>query len=192
MPTGDRRSTGTYAAQGYAMVALLVGLSVMAVAATVALPVWKQMAQREKEAELVFRGEQYARAIALYQRRNGPGTLPADVDVLLKGRFLRRAYRDPITGEDFMLVRQSGQEGTGAATGGIVGVASRSQAQSIRVYNNASSYNEWQFIYVPRSATPADADTPDTGDSGRGRSSDTGQQSPTPPRGGRGGQNNAG
>jgi len=42
--------------EGYAMAALLVGLSVMAVLMTVAMPVWKQLAQREKEEELVFRG----------------------------------------------------------------------------------------------------------------------------------------
>ena len=56
-------------AAGYAMVALLVGLSIMAVALSVALPAWRTMTQREKEAELVFRGEQYARAIALFQRK---------------------------------------------------------------------------------------------------------------------------
>ncbi len=46
------------------MAVLLVGMSVMAVMLTVAMPVWKQTTQREKETELVFRGEQYARAIA--------------------------------------------------------------------------------------------------------------------------------
>ena len=39
------------------MVALLVGMAIMAVTLSVALPVWSQMAQREKEEELVFRGE---------------------------------------------------------------------------------------------------------------------------------------
>ena len=44
---------------GYAMAVLLVGLSVLGVLP--AMPVWKQTIQREKEAELVFRGEQYPR-----------------------------------------------------------------------------------------------------------------------------------
>ena len=44
-------------ARGYAMVALLVALSVMSIMLTVALPTWRQMVQREKEVELVFRGE---------------------------------------------------------------------------------------------------------------------------------------
>src|SRR5262249_48410412 len=82
---------------GYAMAALLVGLSVMAVLMSVALPVWKQQSQREKEAELVFRGEQFARAVGLFQRKNGPGTLPPNIDVLVNQRFLRRKFKDPIT-----------------------------------------------------------------------------------------------
>src|SRR5207249_3417897 len=43
---------------GYAMAALLVALSVMAVLMSVAMPVWKQVARREKEEELIFRGQQ--------------------------------------------------------------------------------------------------------------------------------------
>ena len=87
---------------GYAMVALLVALSIMAILSTVAMPVWRQMSQREKEAELIFRGEQYARAIGLFQRRAGPGMNPPNLDILVEQRFLRRKYKDPITGEDFI------------------------------------------------------------------------------------------
>ena len=48
------------------MAALLVAMSVMAVMMTVALPVWEHRRQaREKEAELVFRGELVRAAIAL-------------------------------------------------------------------------------------------------------------------------------
>jgi type II secretory pathway pseudopilin PulG len=90
--------------RGYAMVVLIVGLSIMAVMMTAAMPVWKQMAQREKEAELVFRGEQYARAIGLFQRKNGPGTLPPSFDLLVEQRFLRKKFKDPITGDDFVPV----------------------------------------------------------------------------------------
>ena len=51
------------------MAALLVAMSIMAIAMSVALPVWHTAMQREKEAELIFRGQQYARAVMLYQRR---------------------------------------------------------------------------------------------------------------------------
>ncbi len=78
-------------------------MSVMAVFMTVALPVWNTQAQREKEAELVFRGEQYARAVMLYQRKFA-NTLPPSVDVLLNDRYLRKTYKDPITGGEFQLL----------------------------------------------------------------------------------------
>jgi type II secretory pathway pseudopilin PulG len=85
---------------GYAMVALLVAMSVMAIALSTAMPVFSTVARREREAELVFRGEQYARAIAMFQRKYG-NALPPDVNVLIDQKFLRKKYKDPITGDDF-------------------------------------------------------------------------------------------
>ena len=86
------------------MAALLIGMSVMAVLMTVAMPVWRQASVREKEAELVFRGEQYKRAIDLFQRKSGPGTIPPSLDVLVDQKFLRKKYKDPITAQDFDLI----------------------------------------------------------------------------------------
>jgi len=86
--------------RGYAMAALLVAMSVMAIVLSTAMPVYQTVARREREAELVFRGEQYARAIALFQRKYA-NQLPPDVDVLIDQRFLRKKYKDPITGGDF-------------------------------------------------------------------------------------------
>ncbi|MEO8259819.1 MAG: type II secretion system protein [Acidobacteriota bacterium] len=90
--------------RGYAMVVLIVGISIMAILMTAAMPVWKQVSQREKEAELVFRGEQYARAIGLFQRKNGPGTLPPSFDLLVEQKFLRKKFKDPITDDEFVPV----------------------------------------------------------------------------------------
>src|SRR5262245_37209649 len=102
---------------GYAMVALIVAMSVMAIMMTVALPTWHQMAQREKEAELVFRGQQYARAIGLFQKKAGPGVLPPSIDALVEGHYLRKKYKDPITGGDFDLLLAGSTAGTpGAST----------------------------------------------------------------------------
>jgi type II secretory pathway pseudopilin PulG len=102
---------------GYAMAALLVAMSVMAVMMTVAMPVWKQIAQREKEEELVFRGEQYARAIGLFQRKfaNAP---PPNFDILVEQRFLRKKYKDPITNDDFAIVTQAQNAPGTTPTGG--------------------------------------------------------------------------
>src|SRR5262249_33038823 len=103
---------------GYAMVALLVAMSILAIMMTVALPTWHQMAQREKEAELVFRGQQYARAIGLFQKKAGPGVLPPNIDALVQGHYLRQKYKDPITGGDFdVLLAGSPAATPGGSTG---------------------------------------------------------------------------
>jgi type II secretory pathway pseudopilin PulG len=86
--------------RGYAMAALLVGMSVMAVLMSALLPVWSHMATREKEEELIFRGKQYARAIGLFQRKFA-NTAPPTIDLLVEQRFLRKKYKDPITNDDF-------------------------------------------------------------------------------------------
>lgn len=150
-------------AHGYAMAALLVAMSVMAIVLSVALPTWKQTLQREKEDELVFRGNQYARAIGQYQRRNANAS-PPSLDALVEQRFLRKKYKDPVSpNEDgeFQLLYVSNQ-GTGSQagagtvvsttqSGGIMGVASKSTAESIRIYNGKNHYNEWQFIALVQS-----------------------------------------
>jgi type II secretory pathway pseudopilin PulG len=89
--------------RGYAMAALLVAMAVIAIVLSTTLPVFSTMARREREAELVFRGQQYARAVTLFQRKYG-NALPPNLDVLLNERFLRKQYKDPITGGDFQLV----------------------------------------------------------------------------------------
>ena len=85
------------------MAALLVSMSAMCLMISVALPMWRTSIRREREAELVFWGQQYVRAIVLFQRKYA-GTFPPTIDVLLHERFLRRRYLDPITNEDFQLV----------------------------------------------------------------------------------------
>ena len=147
---------------GYAMAALLVAMTIMAIFMSMALPAWRTAAQREKEAELIFRGQQYARAIALFQRKYA-NTFPPNLNVLLDGHFLRKKYKDPMTQDgEFQLVYANQQAsaqpnaggivptqgqpaprtttvGGGAssigAQGGLIGVASKSTATSLRVYN---------------------------------------------------------
>jgi type II secretory pathway pseudopilin PulG len=145
------------------MAALLVGLGVMSIMLAAAFPVWTTVASREREAELLFRGEQYTRAIRLYQRRHA-GTLPRSVDALLEGRFLRRRYLDPITGGEFRLLfagapRSSPESGwlvvqdQSEGYGGIVGVVSSSAQSSLGRYRGRHRYNEWRFV-VASAGTP--------------------------------------
>jgi type II secretory pathway pseudopilin PulG len=85
------------------MAVLLAAIAIMGVMWAMAMPVWKQSVQREKESELIFRAGQYARAVALYQRKYA-NAFPPNVDVLLREKFLRKKYKDPITSGDFRLL----------------------------------------------------------------------------------------
>jgi len=89
--------------RGFTMVVLLVVIAVMGIGMSAMWPTWRQQSIREKEEELIFRGNQYARAIALYARKNN-NVLPANVDVLADGKYLRKKWKDPITGTDFGLL----------------------------------------------------------------------------------------
>jgi type II secretory pathway pseudopilin PulG len=207
---------------GYAMAALLVALAIMAVFLTVALPAWRTAVQREKETELIFRGQQYARAIALFQRKYA-NTFPPSVDILLNEHFLRKKYKDPMTADgEFQLlyanqqasaqpsaggtVPQLGQPGRPATQvaagttvgpqGGIIGVASKSTATSLRVYNGRDKYNEWTFVALQASNrvnAPNGSQTPTGGINVPGGAGGIGGRGgrggqPQPPGGGRGNQ----
>lgn len=87
--------------RGFVMVALLVGMSVAAIWMAAALPAWRQQTQRQREEDLIFRGEQYARAIVLFQDRNR-GALPPSIDVLVSGHYLRKKWKDPVTNDEFI------------------------------------------------------------------------------------------
>jgi type II secretory pathway pseudopilin PulG len=69
---------------------------------------WTHARQREKEAELIWVGNQFKQAIGLYYQRS-PGVVkryPEKLEDLLEDkrfltmqRYLRRIYADPITGK---------------------------------------------------------------------------------------------
>ena len=111
--------------RGYAMAALLVSIGVMTLLMSILMPVWRHEAQREKEAELVFRGEQYARAINLYTRKMGGGNYPPTLDILVQQRFLRKKYKDPMTEDgEFQVITSAGTAGqSGQQQGGRRGGA---------------------------------------------------------------------
>jgi type II secretory pathway pseudopilin PulG len=204
--------------RGYAMAALLVALAVMAILMSVAMPVWRQQARREKEAELVFRGEQYARAIALYNFKNnqigGRGfSLPPSIDVLVQGRYLRKKYKDPMTKDGEFALLTAGQTNptqggatppggraggpapsanTGTVIGGISGVRSKSEENSLRSYRGQTRYDQWVFTFNNVQRPGGIVPPANTGD-GRGGNptvppgTGPGGRRGTPPFGGAGG-----
>jgi len=91
---------------GFSLAALIFFATAASILAAAAVPAYQMQAKREREKELIFRGEEYTRAIQKYQRKFG--VYPGSIDQLVQTnglRFLRRAYKDPITGKDFRLIR---------------------------------------------------------------------------------------
>ncbi len=137
------------------MAGLLVGIAIMSLMLSVAMPTWRTLVQREKEEELIWRGQQYDRALQLYRKKTASPGAPS-IDALVEGRFLRKKYKDPITNGDFEVVGlspagnapgvQQPQRGFGQLIGGV---KSKSKAKSLRILNGRSVYSDWQFTYVP-------------------------------------------
>jgi type II secretory pathway pseudopilin PulG len=163
---------------GYAMAGLLVAIAVMGLLLSLAMPTWENLIKREKEAELVFRGGQYARAITLYGEQFA-GAFPPNIETLVEGRFLRKAYADPMLKDgEFELVTPSTLQdlpGFDATVeedgvreelnrtpfsqaareqnedgGPVMGVRSRSTEASLMELNGLSNYADW--IFTPSAA----------------------------------------
>ena len=90
---------------GFSMAALVIFLTAASILLTISVPSYVMEAKREREKELIFRGEEYTRAIQKYQRTLN--LLPTSVDDLLSSngtRFLRKAYADPVSGEPWRVI----------------------------------------------------------------------------------------
>src|SRR5438874_7114904 len=201
----DQQSEG-----GYALVALLLVMSLLALFALAAAENVRQQSQREREKEAIFRGEQVSDAIRAYyqfrvryQGAQGVNALPTSMENLVDGiqlpgktkklQILRtEAGKDPLsssgewkligpTSQDMVqfitsLTKYSGgtppqprmagipivqvtnvldTESTGTApgseddsassTGPFLGVASRSQRNSVITYYGIDRHDQWIF-----------------------------------------------
>jgi type II secretory pathway pseudopilin PulG len=93
---------------GFAMPALIAMLAIMALALLLAMPSWRYLVRDDKEQELIFRGRQISAAVARFQRKNG-NALPASFEQLVKGKFLRQAYKDPMTADGKWRILRPGE-----------------------------------------------------------------------------------
>ena len=156
-------------AEGFTFVSMLIVVAITAGALAAAGGVWSQAAQREKERELLFAGEQIRQAIAVYYWRTPGGAhqYPKSLEALLEDtrwpvtqRYLRKLYRDPVTGStDWGIIEAPGGSG-------IMGVYSRSQETPIKTagfparwafFEDARNYTDWKFVFspeVPKAAAP--------------------------------------
>lgn len=81
---------------GFSLVALLVSITIMMILMTAAVPSWRYVMQNDREEELLYRGGEIADAIVRFQKKNG-NAYPTSLDQLVKGKFLRKLYKDPMT-----------------------------------------------------------------------------------------------
>ncbi len=129
----------------------------MGIALTVVSQVWQTVQKRDKEEELLFVGDQMRRALALYAANAAGGQrYPRSLEDLLKDprypgarRYLRKIYRDPITGRAEWGLVKAGDV--------ITGVYSLSEEEPLkktefsladRAFEGKTKYSEW--IFVPR------------------------------------------
>src|SRR5690349_15757745 len=87
--------------QGYILLSLMLMMTLMVIALTIEAPRVAQQIKREKEEELIHRGNEYRNAIKKYFRKFG--RYPVSLDQLENTnnmRFLRRRYKDPFTGKE--------------------------------------------------------------------------------------------
>jgi type II secretory pathway pseudopilin PulG len=86
-----------FPSKGYALLAVMLTVTLILISLTEVLPGIYQEAQREREEDAIFRGEQYARAVYLFHRT--VGRFPTSVNELLNTngtRYIRQAYTDPL------------------------------------------------------------------------------------------------
>ncbi len=149
--------------RGFVYIALLIGLAIIGIGLGATSEVWTQSRQREKEAELLFVGNQFRQAITSFYQQSPPAArrFPMTLEELVNDvrapdkptHHLRKLYSDPITGEaSWGEVR--------LPSGQLVGVYSQSNDTPFKVFGFATRdkefvdkehYADWIF----RSALPA-------------------------------------
>jgi type II secretory pathway pseudopilin PulG len=142
--------------RGFTYLTLLFAVALVGLSLALTGEVWRTAALRDKEAQLVYVGVQYQRAIGRYYL-GGPAQYPRRLEDLLKDsrqagteRYLRRLYPDPVTGKaEWGLVKTD--------AGAITGVYSLSAEKPFRTtgfgagndFSGATKYSDWKFVYDP-------------------------------------------
>lgn len=157
----DRRIQAGKSQEGVAYLTVLITVAILGISLAAAGTLWETASRRDKEAELLFVGEQYRRAIQQYYEGSpGEKRYPQALEDLLLDsrypgtrRYLRRLYRDPLA--------QHGKWGLIAAPeGGLMGVYSLAPGQSFKQGNfprdlvrfeGQGLYSGWRFMHLPSS-----------------------------------------
>lgn len=91
--------------RGYILLTLMVVVGLLAITAVAMAPLLAFQLRRDREEEMVHRGVQYSRAVRRYYKQFGRyPTRVEDLESSNNKRFLRKRYKDPITGKDFKML----------------------------------------------------------------------------------------
>src|SRR5215831_16778642 len=181
--------------EGYILLTLLLMMAVMGIVAATLVTDIKFEIQRDREEEMIHRGVQYSRAIRAYYKKFGryPATLE-NLENTNQMRFLRKRYKDPMTGKDFKLLHfgevkmgMMGMSGSGvipgASTIGSNGTLTPNNGSNSafggNTLGNSTSFgqnSQAQQQNAPNSAQASDANN-DSQNSSSGGSNDSGDQS---------------
>jgi len=116
MNAGTPQTVRKRSERGYALLVVIFLVTVLLLSTMVVATNILTEGQREKEKEMIWRGNQYARGVKLHFRKLG--RFPTSLDDLTKPkvgslRFMRQAYKDPMNKEDgswrFIYVGPAGQ-----------------------------------------------------------------------------------
>jgi type II secretory pathway pseudopilin PulG len=143
-------------AAGFTYIGVLLLVAMMGVSLSVVGEVWQTKQKREKEAELLYVGDRIRHAIGLYNA-NTPGgaeRFPRRLEDLLKDprypgvrRYLRKIYRDPMTGRAEWGLVKAGDY--------LAGVYSLSEDEPLkksgfrgpdRSFEGMTKYRDWVFV----------------------------------------------
>ena len=114
-PPAPRR--GRTGETGFALVIVLAGIAVMMILMGAGVSTWRYIMQDDREQELFFRGDQIARGVEAYQKKNG-NTFPISLEVMVQGKYLRRVYKDPMTPDGKWRLVRPGEAVPASGTGG--------------------------------------------------------------------------
>lgn len=156
--------------RGFTYLGLLFAIAFIGLLLAGTGEVWHTTLKREREAELLFSGRQYARAIAAYHAAT-PGDVkqwPKRLEDLLEDRrqfrtlhHLRRIYLDPFTGQTEWELIKSGEF--------IVGIHSLGEGKPIKragflpeeeSFAGAASYRDWRFLAMQQGGASQNIDGP--------------------------------
>lgn len=144
--------------RGVAYLWVLLAVALLGAGAGIVGEVWHTAARRDQEAELLFIGDAYRRAIGRYYDSSpGEKRYPTRLEQLVADdrlprvrHHLRRPYADPLTGKaEWGLVR---------AGEAIIGVYSLAPGTPLKTggfgrrdaaFADSTAYANWQFVHLP-------------------------------------------